>query len=428
MLPRDLATAESCEERASTRGVALLRARAAVSYPLAHARTVSPNARIAGQPPPVSEPLAVDGGSAVRSAPFPAQEAPAPAEDGRPLEAFESELAAFVGGERVAIACASHADALRLAFRATALEDCEVVVPALRAEPVARALLAAGLVPVPAEVDPETANLAVTGLARATGERTRAVVVTHAFGHPAAMPELTALAGSGELAVIEDMSDALGASHRRVAAGGLGRVAALGFGAAHLLTGGEGGEGGAVIVDTEAAAEVRRWRDAAGGEPAEASLRVALSELRGAKEALTVRREAAWHLTYELRGVRGLAVMRHGRWIRHGYDRYVVRLRSMLWQRSLEETVEALRAEGIPCAPALGSSLHGDAAVRAALGEDDPRLGEQHFAAASQLPAALIAIPLGAATTTDMNAVAGALRKVAAASVVGDGAERARAR
>ena len=159
MLPLNLATAGSCEERASASGVALLRGRAVVSYPLAHASTVSPDARMAGQPrPPVSEPLAVDGGSPVRSAPFPAQEPPPPAEDGRPLEAFERELATFVGGERVAIACASHADALRLAFRAAALEDCEVVVPALRAEPVARALLAARLIPVPGEVDPETAS------------------------------------------------------------------------------------------------------------------------------------------------------------------------------------------------------------------------------------------------------------------------------
>ena len=429
ILSLNLAIARSCEEWTSAVHVALLRPRAAVSYPLAHASNVSPDAGMTGQPPPpVSAPLAIDGGSPVRSAPFPAQEAPSPAGDDRGLEAFERELAEFVGGERVAIACASHADALRLAFRAAALEDCEVVVPALGAEPVARALLANGLLPVPGEVDPETANLAPQGLTTASGERPRGVVVTHAFGHPAAMADITALAGRGNLAVIEDISDALGASHGGVAAGALGRVAALGFGPGHLLTGGDDGEGGAVLVDAEAAGEVRGWRDAGGAEPAAASLSVALSELRGAAEALTLRREVAWHLTYELRGVRGLATMRHGRWIRHGYDRYVVRLRSMLWQRSLDDTVEALRAEGVPCAPALGSSLHGDAAVRAGLGEDDPRLHEEHFAAASQLPAALLAIPLGAATTTDMNDVAEALRKVAAASTRGDGAEKAGAR
>jgi hypothetical protein len=116
--------------------------------------------------------------------------------------------------------------------------------------------------------------------------------------------------------------------------------------------------------------------------------------------------------------------MRHGRWVRHGYDRYVVRLRSILWKRSLADTVEALRAEGIPCATALEPSLHGDVDVRAVLGEDDARLSEQHFAAASQLPGELIAIPLGAATTTDMSDVGAALRKVAAASTPGDGAER----
>ena len=369
----------------------------------------------------MNERLAVEGGSPVRSAAFPQQDVPPPGEDDRPVEAFERELAAFLGGNRVAVACAGHAQALSLAFRAVGLDGCEVVVPSLRAEPAARALLAAGLRPVPAEVDPETANLAARGLARSLGERTGAVVVTHAFGHPAAMQELSQLVEGGELTVIEDVSEALGASYAGVAAGSLGDVAALGFGPGHLLTG--GGEGGAVIVADGAAAErVRGWRTGAGADPSEASIRVALAELRSAEETLRRRRQAAWHLTYELRGVRGVAAMPHGRLIRHGYDRYVVRLRSVLWRRSLGETLEALRAEGIPCVAALGSPLHDDAEVRAALGEDDPRLQREQFAAASQLPGELIAIPLGGATTTDMNDIAEALRKVARASTQQAGA------
>ncbi len=392
---------------------------AAVSYAPADAQTAALSARTGeSTAAAVSARLAIDGGPAVRSAPFPQPGQPAPAADQRPVEAFERELAAFLDGERVVVACASHASAFSLAFRVAGLEGCEAVVPALHAGAVARALLAAELRPAPAEVDPETANLAARGLARAAGDQTRGLVVTHAFGHPAGMRDLLRLAERRELAVIEDITAVLGGAYAGSAAGTLGRVAALGFGAGHLLTGGGGEAGGAVIVaDEEEAARVREWRAEAATEPAETSVRVALAELRDARQALQVRREAAWHLTERLRGCRGLAAMPHGRWIRHGYDRYVVRLRSMLWRRSIEETVEALRAEGIPCALAVGPPLHRDREVRAALGEDDVRLSDEHFAAASLLPRELLAIPLsGAETSSDMDDVAEALCKIAQAS------------
>ena len=136
----------------------------------------------------------------------------------------------------------------RSRFARPALEDCEAVVPALHAGAVARALLAAELRPAPAEVDPETANLAARGLARAAGDQTHGLVVTHAFGHPAAMRDLLRLAERSELTVIEDITAALGGAYAGKAAGTLGDVAALGFGAGHLFTGGRGEAGGAVIV------------------------------------------------------------------------------------------------------------------------------------------------------------------------------------
>ena len=361
-------------------------------------------------------PLAIEGGPPVRSTRFPLEEPPPPAEDDDPIAALERELASYLDGERVAVACASHAEALSLAIRAAGLEEGEVVVPSLHAEPAARALLATALRPVPAEVDHETANLAPSGLAQAVGPQTRAVVVTHAFGHPAPMPELLRLAEHHDLAVIEDISGALGASHGDRRVGNIGHVAALGFGPTHLLTG--GGEGGVVIVPDEAAADrVRGWRAEIDAGPSEGTMRVALAELRRAEEQLQIRRETAWHLTYELRGLRPLAPMSHGRWIRHGYDGYVCRIRPVLWRRPVAETVAALRAEGIPCALAAGPPLHEDDEVRAALGADDPRIAGDRLAAASSLPHELLAIPLSAAATTrDMNDVAEALRKVALAS------------
>jgi hypothetical protein len=161
---------------------------------------------------------------------------------------------------------------------------------------------------------------------------------------------------------------------------------------------------------------VRAGRAQHGGEPDEDAVRVALAELRGAQASLQTRRAAAWQLTERLRGVRGLAKMPHGRWVMHGYDRYVVRLHSMLWQRGVAETVDALRAEGVPCDLALGPSLHLDGPVCALLGEADIRLADEHFASTAGLPGELIAIELTFRTSAEVDEVAQALRKVAAAS------------
>ncbi len=143
---------------------------------------------------------------------------------------------------------------------------------------------------------------------------------------------------------------------------------------------------------------------------------MALAELRALPATLEARRQLAWELTFNLRGMRAVVGMPHGRWVHHAYDRYVIRLRSLLWKRTLEDTVAAIRAEGVPCEVAIraegGPSLHLDAAVQRELVGDE-RLDEAHFAAAARLPSELIAIPLHPnLTSKDMDEIAQVLRKV----------------
>jgi dTDP-4-amino-4,6-dideoxygalactose transaminase len=357
----------------------------------------------------------------VRAARFPVDEPPSPASDLDPLSAFEAELARFVGSAGAApsvIACDGHERALEFALR-LAVEghdpnEIEVVMPALGADAAARVALRLGAAVVPADVEQDTGNLSSRALAAAVGPRTRAVLVTHLFGHPATMPELLRLAEHHGLAVIEDISAALGAAHSGTPVGGSAAIAVLGGGEGHLLT--SDGIGAVLVPSVEAERLVRDWRDATDAAPDEASLRLALAELRQAPEALHARRQAAWHLNYELRTVRGVSPMFHGRRARHGYDRYVARLRSVLWHRSTEETATALNAEGIPATVAVAQLLHEDGDVRSRL-SDDPRLEAAHFRVASQLASEFIAVPLsGALSSEDMNDVAAAIIKVAAAS------------
>jgi dTDP-4-amino-4,6-dideoxygalactose transaminase len=144
---------------------------------------------------------------------------------------------------------------------------------------------------------------------------------------------------------------------------------------------------------------------------------MALAQVRGLDEELEHRRHLAWELTFGLRGMKGAAAMAHGRWVHHAYARYVIRLRSVVWKRSIEDTVAALRAEGIPVEPACGPSLHTDPAILGPLG-DDVRVGDDVFPVAARLPRELIALPLHAGLTSkDMDTVAAAIRKVEAHSL-----------
>ncbi len=359
-------------------------------------------------------PLAIDGGAPVRTAPWPVPAEVTPSSDPNPVATFEAELAARLGLTAAAvIVCADAPEAYRLALSIidpNARGDrTEVVVPDLLARQAADAAHDLGWTVVPGEVDADTAALSVRGLARAMGDRTALAVVHHTFGHPAVMAELARLANDRGVALVEDISGALGASFRGTEAGRMGAAAVLVGRPGDPIT-----RGAAVIVPDEATAA--RLRPSAG-VPDEDDVQGALAELRGLDEALHHRRQLAWELTFRLRGLRGVVALPHNRWVHHAYSRYVIRLRHLVWKRSQEDTVAALRAEGIPCEIACDAPLHQDAALLAPL-SGDVRVGEDVFPIATRLPGELLAIPLaGDLTSRDMDQVADALRKIEAGSL-----------
>ncbi|MFN8639747.1 MAG: DegT/DnrJ/EryC1/StrS family aminotransferase [Dehalococcoidia bacterium] len=362
--------------------------------------------------------LAIDGGSSVRTTTFPLESTLEGARDSAPLDALETVLSALFGGRSVVV-CAGGPAAASMALRLAALghdpSTVEVAIPDAGANVAARAALELGWRILPVDVEADTGNIAARALSTALGERTRAVVVAHLFGHPAMMPDLLRLAERYQLTVIEDVTASLGAELGGQAVGTMGNVAYLGGGEGHIITSPD--VGAVVLADPAHAARVREWRAESGVAPHERAVRAALAEVRAASESLHARRQAAWHLTYELRQVRGVSPMPHGRRIRHGYDRYVVRIRSVLWERSVEETAAALSAEGVPAAPAIDALLHEDLDVRARLDGNDPRLDPERFGAAIQLRTELLAVPLSRSITSrDMDDVADAVRKIAAAS------------
>jgi dTDP-3-amino-3,4,6-trideoxy-alpha-D-glucose transaminase len=125
-----------------------------------------------------------------------------------------------------------------------------VLVPAFTAVPTASAVVAAGATPVAIDVEPDTACVSPQAIEQATTPRTRAAIVVHLYGYPAELPM-----PSGDLVVIEDAAQAMGALDRPDRA----RAAAYSFYPTKNLGG--IGDGGAVVTnDADLDARVRLLR------------------------------------------------------------------------------------------------------------------------------------------------------------------------
>jgi len=169
-------------------------------------------------------------------------------------------------------ATSSGTAALHLALAALGVgEGDEVIVPALSFVATANAVTYTGAVPHFADADEWTLGLDPRALrrhmdeacvmeagvcrAKASGRRIAAIVVMHAFGHPAEMDALQEVADHWGVPLVEDAAEALGSSYEGRPAGSLSRIAALSFNGNKIAT--AGGGGAVLTTDADLAARVR---------------------------------------------------------------------------------------------------------------------------------------------------------------------------
>jgi dTDP-4-amino-4,6-dideoxygalactose transaminase len=171
---------------------------------------------------------------------------------GPEVEAFERELAAYLGVRHVA-SVANGTDALTIALQSLGVgPGDEVVVPAFTFYASAEAIPPTGASPVFCDVDPETMQVTAETVRAALTPRTRAVIAVDLFGNPAPIPEIAALG----LPVVEDAAQAAGARLGAQAAGSLGTLATFSFFPSKNL--GCFGDGGAIATDDAALADATR--------------------------------------------------------------------------------------------------------------------------------------------------------------------------
>lgn len=232
----------------------------------------------------MTEQLAIDGGTPVRTARLPTgrglavfgdEERAAVLEvlESRSLfryygpnllkkvEAFEQGLCELLQAP-YAVGLSSGTAALRAALAALGV-GCgdEVIVPSFTFIATVNAVVAAGAVPIFCEVD-SSLSADPSDVAAKITERTAAVMPVHLENQGADMDAINEVAKQRGIAVIEDACQAIGASYKGRALGSLGDAGAFSLQLEKNITSGEGGA--MVTRDEETYVKAARFSDQGG--------------------------------------------------------------------------------------------------------------------------------------------------------------------
>ena len=282
---------------------------------------------------------------------------------GPQMEEFEQSIARYVGAAH-AVAVNSGTSALHLCIRALGIsEGQEVIVPSFAFIAVANVLRYERAVPVFVDIDPLSLNLDPALIEEALTSRTRAIIVVHTFGCPAALDEILEIARRHKLFVIEDACEALGAQFDGRKAGSFGDAAVFGFYPNKQITSGEGGM--LVTNDSSVAALARKLRNHGRSESGgwlqheELGYNYRISELNCALgaaqlqrvEVILERREAIareYHRRLQSQPYLELPPLELPR-RRISWFVYVVRLNKRFTASHRDHLVQEMAARGIAC-------------------------------------------------------------------------------
>jgi dTDP-4-amino-4,6-dideoxygalactose transaminase len=177
----------------------------------------------------------------------------------RHLEAFEKEIAAFVGTKH-AIGVNTGTDALYLSAHALEFSpDDEVITVAHTFVSTVGAIVQCGAAPILVDVRDDF-NIDVDRIEEAITTKTKGIIPVHLNGHACEMDKIMELAHKYGLKVIEDAAQALGASYKGKRCGSFGDTAIFSFYPAKML--GTAGDGGMICTDDDSLArKLRAFRD-----------------------------------------------------------------------------------------------------------------------------------------------------------------------
>lgn len=180
---------------------------------------------------------------------------------GRNVKEMETRVPALCG-KKLGVMCNSGSSALYLAVELLGLEPgSEVITSPLTFSTDVAPIVRAGLIPVFADVAPNTVNVDVAKIEELISDKTRAILIPNLAGNAPDWDAIRTIADRCNLKVIEDTCDALGATLRGTPTGARADISATSFSMAHIIT--CAGNGGMVMIDDEQLRDrallLRRW-------------------------------------------------------------------------------------------------------------------------------------------------------------------------
>lgn len=352
------------------------------------------------------EPLAIDGGTPVRTKPFPEWPIYGEAEERHLLEVlhsgkwggtgrvklpeFEERFAALHGAAH-AVTVVNGTVGITVALLAAGVgPGDEVIMPPYTFIATATSALLFGAIPVFADVEPDTLLLDPDKVEALITPKTKAIVTVHIGGAPSDMTRLKAIASRRGLALIEDSAQAVGAQWEGKGVGALGDLGTFSFQSSKNIN---AGEGGILLTNDKALADmawslvnVGRIREGAWYQHEHIGWNLRMTEFQAAVllgqmtrlEEQMERRERNGLLLTELLGdIEGVETLRRDpRITRHAYHLYMFKLGPELADRvDKNEVVRRIGAEGIPVAPGYVSLNRNGAVLR----EIEKRTGERRL-------------------------------------------------
>jgi dTDP-4-amino-4,6-dideoxygalactose transaminase len=324
-----------------------------------------------------AEPLALHGGPKAKRTPFAARKRHGDLEKRYLLEVIDSDvLFYFIGtkvcefqkrfaamyGRKHCIACSSGTAAVHIALGALQLPPgSEVITSAITDMGTVTGMLYQGLVPVFADVDPETLNLEPASVRRSITERTRAIVVVHHSGLAAEMDAFLELGREFNLPIVEDCAQAYGTVYHGRLAGTMGVISAFSLNHFKHIT---CGSGGMVITDDDRLRYLaslfldkcyqreEKLRNpfflAPNYQMTELQGAVALAQLERLEEITSGRNRLGTRLNQLLQGTPGVSPQPAPPGCRHSYFLYLFKLQLERLACTAREFATALAAEGVP--------------------------------------------------------------------------------
>ena len=162
---------------------------------------------------------------------------------------FEKEFSRW-SGSKYSVALSNGTMALDAAFKVLNLnKDDEVIVTSRSYIASVSSIVNSGAKPIFVDVDLESQNITPESISSAITDKTKAIVCVHLAGWPCEMDEIMTLANKFGLFVIEDCSQAHGASYKGKSVGSIGHIGCWSFCQDKIIT--TGGEGGMVTTNDE---------------------------------------------------------------------------------------------------------------------------------------------------------------------------------